>query len=414
MKYTIPHIYKGKEPGAIPKGSSKEKELAKNNWYINFTYNGKQYREKGGINRIKDPKEKLRWADALRLSIEDRLKNGYDPENPEIFLAKVANQNVKLNDAVQKFLVDLSQHAKKNSVDSYTSKLRHLVEAFPNKQLKDITPKDIEGYIRTKIHNKQPDRMFVNGRWINEKNSTQWTQGTVKAAKGVFRAFFNWCKRKEQGYITDNPITEVEQKKIRSTVEARDTNIPYTETDLKTLMSYLDAHDPFVAFFCRFIYYTCLRPSEICQLQLKDIDLERKQITVGLDVMKTTQKTKVDIIDIEPNFFKLIEGLVHSEYPKNFFIVSTDEKNIVGEKPINPEKPYKKLVQVLKKLKMNGKGYTLYGFKHTSNIRRFNSGKWELTEIMKANRHSDLLSTMEYIKDITRTTDIKNKEVPSI
>jgi integrase len=414
MSYTIPHIYKGEAPVHTPKGSNLDKELAKNKWYINFTYNGKQYREKKGINRIKDPIEKKRWAEALRLSLENRLKDGYNPEHPEEYAEQLTKQRITLAEAVQRYLTDLSEHATKNSVDSYKSKLRHLVDAFPDKQVKDIRTKDIENYIRTKIRNDQPDKMFVNGRWITEDNTTQWTQGTVNAAKGIFRAFFNWCKKKDQGYITENPITEVEQKKIRSTVKAPDTNIPYTNDDLKTVMAYLDEHDPYTAFFCRFIYSTCLRPREITQLQLRDINMERQQITVRLDVMKTTRKTVEDIIDIEPNFYKRLESFRLEQYPPNFYIVSKDEENIVGREAIDPEKPYKRLVeQALKTLKLHKKGYTLYSFKHTSNIRRFNNG-WSLAEIMKANRHTDLQSTLEYLKNITRTTDISQKEVPAI
>jgi hypothetical protein len=70
-------------------------------------------------------------------------------------------------------------------------------------------------------------------------------------------------------------------------------------------------------------------------------------------------------------------------------------------------------VQVLKKLNLHEKGYTLYGFKHTSNIQRLNNG-WTPAEIMKANRHTDIKSTLEYLKKITNQTDISKKEVPSI
>lgn len=411
-RYTTPKLVKGPEPLNIPKGSTKEKKWAENDWYITYQFDGKQERVKGGLNRIKDHKEKAYQAEVLLQSIKDDLANGYNPHNPEAFLEQLTKQTITLTDAVSNYLSDLAQHTRRNTVDSYTSKLRHLVGAYPDKLLKDITTKDIETYIRGKINNSQPDRMFINGKWITEQSTTKWTQGTVKAAKGVFRAFFYWCIREQ--YITENPIKNIEQRKIRSTVRAKDTNIPYTDQDLTTLMQYLDANDLYTAFFCRFIYSTCLRPREICQLQIKDIDSERKQITIHLDVMKTTSKTKADIIDVEPNLFALLQKLNLSQYPSDHYIFSKDEKNIVGAEPIDPERPYKRLVErTFPKLNLSGKGYTLYSFKHTSNIRRFNAG-WTLAEIMKANRHADLQSTLEYLKNITRTTDISEKEIPSI
>ena len=414
MIYTLPTINKGKKPSPIPKGSTLEKELAKNVWYINYSYNGKQHRIKEGLNRIKDPTKKADQAEVIRLSIENDLKNGFNPEHPEIFLEQLTKQTITLSDAIKKYLSDLAQHGRKNTFDSYESKLRHFLEAYPNEKLKDITDTKIETYIRRKIHNTEPDRMFRSGKWITLDSITKWTSDTVKAAYGIFRTFFNWCMKKDQGYITVNPVLGVDHKKIRSEVEAPDTNIPYTDEDMKTVMDYLDKNDPYTAFFCRFIYSTCLRPREICQLQLKNIDLEKQQIRVPLSVMKNTKKKKPDTITIEPNFFKTLTSLNLSIYPKFFYIVSNDEQNIVGAAPIEPDKIYKRLVeQALKKLNLKNKGYTLYSFKHTSNIKRFNTG-WTVTEIMMANRHSDVQSTLKYLKDITRQTDISKKEVPSI
>jgi integrase len=414
LRHTEPKLAKGKKPTVIPKGSTLKNEWAKNVWYVHFSFNGNQYKFKEGLNRIKDADQKEHEAKVLLQSIKDDLANGFNPENPEQYIEKLTKENITLAAAVNNYLDDLAQHARRTSVDSYASKLRHLVDAYPNKQLKDITTKDIQTYIRGKINNTKPDRIFIDGKWVTENNTTKWTQKTVNTAKGVFRAFFNWCKRKEQAYITENPIDDLEQKKIRSTVKAKDTNIPYTEEDLKTLMEYLDANDPYTAFFCRFIYSTCLRPREICQLRLKDIDMQRRQITIPLEVMKTTMKTEPDVIDIEPNFFARLQRLNLGQHPPTHYIISKDEKKIVGAEPIDPEKPYKRLVeQALGKLKLTGKGYTLYSFKHTSNIRRFNN-LWTVAEIMKANRHTDVESTLQYLKDITRTTDISNKPVPEI
>jgi integrase len=412
--YTEPKLNKGKKPTSIPKGSTLKCEWAKNVWYVHYSYNGKQYKVKEGLNRIKEPDDKEYKAKVLLESLKNDLKNGFNPERPEIYIEKLTKENISLAEAVSNYLADLAQHARKNTVDSYTSKLIHLVDAYPNKQVKEVTSKDIETYIRGKINNSTLDKMFVDGKWIIEKNTTRWTQKTVNSAKGIFRAFFNWCKRKEQAYISENPVNEIEHRKIKSTVKAKDTNIPYSDEDLEVVMQFLDANDPYTAFFCRFIYSTCIRPREICQLKVRDIDLERKQITIHLDVMKTTTKEDPDVVEIEPYLLKLLQQMNISQFPQDYYLVSKDEKKIIGQEPIDPDKPYKRLVeQTLKKLNLNNKGYTLYSFKHTSNIRRLNNG-WKPAEIMKANRHSDLQSTFEYLNKITRTTDISNKEVPPI
>jgi integrase len=415
LKYTIPKINKGKEPVTIPKGSTKEKELAKNVWYISYTFNGKQYKVKEGLNRIKDHKQKTSEAESQRESIENDLKNGFDPEDQTAFIQKQIKQEITLADAVKNYLSDI-EHTRPTTAKNYESKLKYLVEAFPGKPLKNISGADITRYLRSKIDNVQPDKMTMKGKIYQLESTTKWTNKTVQNARTYFRTFFNWCIHKEQGYISENPITDVLQRKIRSEATAKDTNIPYSEKDTKTVMTYLDEHDPYIAFICRFIYSTCLRPRELCQLQVKDLTYPKAdawQITIPLSAMKTTKKTKPDVIDVEPNFIEHLEKLNHTQYPDNYYLVSDDEINIIGAEPIDPDKPYKRLRVVLKKLKLDQKGYTLYSFKHTSNIARFNKG-WLLTEIMKANRHSDIQSTLEYLKHITKSTDISKKEVPKI
>ena len=68
-KYTTPTLYIGKAITSVPKGSTKLKEQAKNIWYINYTYEGKQIRVKDNLNRIKDPIEKDRQANILHIPV---------------------------------------------------------------------------------------------------------------------------------------------------------------------------------------------------------------------------------------------------------------------------------------------------------------------------------------------------------
>ncbi len=410
-RYTTPRLVKGKKPIKIPKGSSLEKEWAKNVWYVNYSFNGKQYRLKGDINRLKDYKEKAYQGEVLLQSIKDDLKNGFNPDNPEAFIAQITQENISLPDAVEKYLEELRNYTRPKTVVSYQSKLRYLIEAFPNKRVKDFTARDIEKYIHNKIHSTKPAKLFLHNKSIQLKKAIPWTQNTVRSAKGIFRAFFQWCIN-NKFYVVDNPASKIEAKKIRSEVAAKPRHIPFTKEDLGKVMDYLDKNDKPVAFFCRFIYSTCLRPGEISKLRLNDIELTKGQITVPLDTTKNTKKTSVDIIDIEPNLLEQIKKLEIERYPSEYFLTSKSE-NIIGEESIGSNTAYKRFIKALKALEMHEKGYTLYSFKHYSNIQRFHSG-WNLAEIMMANRHSSVSMTEIYLKHINRDTDISKKEVPAI
>lgn len=410
-KYTVPRLVKGQKPIKIPKGSNLEKEWAKNIWYVNYTFNGKQYRIKGDINRIKDYREKSHQAEVLLQSIKNDLKNGFNPSNPEAFVSQIANENITLVDAVSIYLEDLKTFSRPKTVGSYKSKLHYLNEAFPKKLVKSFTTADIEKYLHNKIHSDKPAKLFLNGKSFQLNKSIPWTANTVRSAKGVFHAFFQWCMINNY-YFGPNPVGKIEKKKIRSEVAPKPRNIPFTKEDITKLMAYLDEHDKPIAFFARFINSTCLRPGEICQLQLKDIDLAKKQITVPLKTTKNTRKTSVDIIDIEPNLFNEIEKLNIEKYPKDYFLTSTSD-SIIGPVSIGGNTPYKRIIKALEALGLHEKGYALYSIKHYSNLQRFRGG-WNLAEIMKANRHSSVSMTEKYLKHINRDTDISKKVVPSI
>ena len=413
MDYTTPRIYKGKQPKSLPKGTKLENVLAKNAWCITYTFNGKQRRVKDGLNRIKDPKEKLLQFELLRKSIENDLKAGFDPDKPQVYYQKLLKNEISLNKAIEQYLTEKSLYTRKKSGQSYASKLRHLSKEFPGKKLSELTAKEIEHYIKRKINNIDNDLMFINGKWVTINKITKWSPKTTKNARRVFTGFFNWCMQKEQSFVSENPVKEIAPLNIRSENEPKDTNIPYSDQDLKIVMDYLDENDPYVAFFCRLIYYTLLRPGEICKLRLEHLNKESKQIKIPLNVMKVTRSTDPDIIKISPELVELLEEKDIMDLPKSFYLISTDEKRISGEIPVLNGTIYKRLIKYLKKLNMGDKGYTLYGFKHTSNINRFRND-WGLDELMAANRHTNIKTTLEYLKKITKHVNISDKAIPKL
>jgi integrase len=409
--HTLPRLVKGKKPTMIPRGSTLEKEWAKNKWYINYSYNGKQYRTKGEMNRKKDHKEKAFEAEVLLEIIKNDLKNGYNPENPMDYVENLIQSYITINDSVNRYLGEISSYCRPKTVQSYQSKLRYLVESFPNKPVNSFTSEDLEKYISDRIKQSPKAQIFVNDRYIVLNKEINWTQNTVRSAKGIFRAFFNWCISKKY-YTNENPVSKIEARKIRSEVESSPRNIPFTVEDNKLIMIYLDENDKLAAFFCRFIYYTCIRPGELSKLKVKDLDMENRQITIPMNISKNTKRTTPEVIKIVPELYKELEALSIADFPKNYFVCS-NAQSIIGETTLGNNIPYKRFKKALKNLGLINKGYNLYSFKHFSNIMRYNSG-WKLTEIMKVNRHSSITMTEKYLRNINRDIDLSDKPVPKI
>jgi integrase len=410
-RYTQPRLVKGPKPTNISKGSTLEKEWAKNTWYVNYSFNGKQYRIKNNINQFSDPKEKAERATLVLEAIKQELAEGYNPQNPTAYLDKFRAANITLRDAVNEYLEQKGHYLRTKSVQSYESKLSYLVDAFPQHQLKEITTKQIEGYIYKKIHKGEQAIIKMEGTIIKTNKITKWTPATVKAAKGYFRAFFGWCV--EQGYITENPAKSLNKRAIRSEAVAEERHIPFTPEDLKAILNYLDTNDGYTAFFCRMIYFTCLRPAEIVSLRVADLNLKHKTISVQLSGMKNTVKTEADLLTIDNNLLPHLEQLNLPTFPSHYYLFSNDYKTITGEQTAGNNRAYKRFVKALEALNLSGKGYTLYSFKHTSNINRYNAG-WTLPQIMKANRHSSIAMSEKYLRNLTHQTDISELSVPGI
>jgi len=391
-KYTTPTLYTGKAITSVPKGSTKLKEQAKNIWYINYTYEGKQFRVKDNLNRIKDPIEKEREANILLESIKQDLKNGYNPNNETEWLEKLIKDTTSLSKAIILFKeYHIKHESRKKTIDTYLSKVNALHTFYPNIILADITTKSLEKFIQSKI------------------DDSTYSQNSVKSAKRIFNTFFNVCIKLE--LLKANPMQGFDDK-IKSRKETEEQHIPFSDEDLKTILAYLDLNDKYAAFFCRMIYYTCIRPAEIRGLKIENIDLDKNTITILPTVKKVTTNNEKEVIEINEGFLPFLEQLNLNQYPKHYYLTGSST-NIIGEKRVGENTPYNKLVSALKKLELNNKGYDLYSFKHTSNIKKYMSG-WTLSEIMKANRHTSISATETYLKKLGQFVNIKTKVIPAI
>ncbi len=408
-KYTNPTIYKGKKPTYIPKGSTLEKELAKNVWCINYTYGGKQFRIKDGLNRIQDATEKRKAAELLRLSIQNDLDNGFDPTNPSEFDLRAAKNEMTLNDAVEKYFLSIQTHVRSKTLGSYGSKLKQFCLFYGKMKLNEISTGLLEEYIQQRIKGggKPPKGLTIGKERIFQQS---WSNNTVKSARRAFNAFFNWCIKEQ--LISENPASKIERRRIRSDKEPSERNNPFTKEDASNVMQYMDKYHPSTALFCRFIYYLCLRPKEIRGLKVSFFNFEQNILRIPMSIMKNTKKDSHDIIDIPKELRNILLSLDIKKKDKNLYLFTNEGEGLFGNIPFTENEAYNDLRKALRDLGLANKGYNLYSFKHFSNIQRYVDAKWSLAELMKLNRHTSIATTESYLKKLTFQTDISKKEIP--
>ena len=400
-RYTNPILKKGKKITHIPKGSSKAKEEAKQQWYIEYYFedeHGEMQRQRvrENINRIKDYQEKHEEAEIILASLRNDLARGYNPLDPKANMELARGiLSITLEEAIYKYEeYHKSISSKPRTIGTY---LTHI------KQLQSYLDKNI---VVSQIETKHTEEFALYR--INDAED-KWSHTTLKNYKRNVSTFFNWLR--VEGYTSKNPIHNF-NKQIKSFKEIKDVHVPYSDKDCATLMSYLSEHDKFAALFCRMIYFTCLRPKEIKGLKVKNIDLVNNTITIPADVKKVTKNPKPDVIDIDEGFLPHLQALRLETYPQEYFLFG-NTKTIIGKSPIGKNTPLNRLTKALKVLKLDNKGYGLYGFKHTSNINKIKDG-WGVDEIMKLNRHTTVEQTMVYIRDLNIHTDLKKRKARPI
>lgn len=125
-------------------------------------------------------------------------------------------------------------------------------------------------------------RKFVV-EYLNEiqvKTSARNRNNTRAVLSSIFQTL------KDNEIIPDNFVKSINTLKSKPT-----RNKSYTEKELDAIFKHLEKEDELLLLFIKFIGYNLLRPIEICRLQVKDINLEQKTLTVK--AKNNTLKTKL-------------------------------------------------------------------------------------------------------------------------
>jgi integrase len=173
-------------------------------------------------------------------------------------------------------------------------------------------------------------------------------------------------------------------------------------------MDWLRMNDPYTLLFVKAIYYTCIRPKELRQTKLKHIDITHARIIIPAHISKNKKAIPVQI---DSTFKSELMRIGVDNCPAEYYLFG-DIINIIGPAMIGENTPYNRFQLCLKELNLKGKNYTLYSFKHLSNVRKYLAG-WTIAEICAANRHSSLVETETYLKDLIKFIPV-TKSVPVI
>jgi integrase len=393
LPYTIPRVVKGRTITKIPAGSTMEKEVAKQSWYVEFFFHNaakermERIRVTRKLNRIKDPRQKLGNFNNLCEAYRIALEGGWNP------LDEHANARLKkeligidLNEALVLFeSYHKAKGTRTKSISTYRSTLNSFIKYHGgNKKVSTISDFEITD--------------FLNFKEREEK----WAGVTYNNCRIALNNLFRYLKVNK--YISENPVTDCETRKKMPT----ESHQVFTERDFKVIKDWLDKNDKYCQLFVRMIYYTCIRPKELRFLQLKYIDLEENTITIPGTVSKNKKSIPVNI---DVSLRAELDKLQIDKFDKECFLLGSPQ-TFISPNMCSENYAYNRFKKCLEATGLLDKNYTLYSFKHLSNVRKFRAG-WTLAEICSANRHGSLSETETYLKELLKFVR-SDKAIPAI
>lgn len=372
LKYTVPTI-------TVDKAGK---------YIVSVRVNGERFKKRIPSLGVTE-QEQQDNAEVLKLIWVEMLQNNLSPfvdEDKAKYLK--LHQKITLNEAIQEY--KLNFFGSKETLKAYMYKLQHIVNVHGDDELIKIKKSDLEKIIKQKI------------------KDGSYSQKTLVQAKKTYSIFFRWCVG--AGHIKENPAFKLEN--IKSEKDIQEVLNPFEEADFDKIMTYVKAlENPSLYYFINFIYHACIRPKEIRLLQVSDVDLVAKRIRVRASIAKNN---KLAYVPLYPQLEEILIKMGIEEADENDYLFSIDCKNInkkiMGAKMSREDFFADWFRAVLKDLELyDGKGYSIYCFKHTSNIHKVDAG-WKTSQLQKLNRHSTIDQTLTYLSKIRKITEIDNLE----
>ncbi|MCR5574055.1 MAG: site-specific integrase [Bacteroidaceae bacterium] len=212
-----------------------------------------------------------------------------------------------------------------------------------------------------------------------------WSRRTVTKYQQILHHFYEYLI--EHGVARSNPVYGIPAIGERRDEAAK----PIPEDIRKLLLTTMRQEEPQLALVCELEYYCAIRPNELRQLRIRDIDLRSASIRIPASISKnrTTQS-----VDVPRQMLEKLRQWKVDEYPPHFFLLGT--QGVPGIEGYGKNTLRFRFERIREKLHLSSE-YKLYSFKHSGGVELVNAGvdTWQLQRHF---RHSSIATTEAYLR----------------
>lgn len=280
ISYTIPKLHIGK------------------NWYVDFKafdpVDQKMKRKKYMLDSIDKISDRKKRAAEIIANLSNRLRSGWNPWAD----TSTSRQYTQYIDVINLYHIYLQKMAKTKAIKEST-----FVDY--NKRLKVLT--EYNERIPGIIYIYQFDQTYVSDFLdyiLIDRDSSARTRNNYRT---WLSSLCNWLVEKQ--FIQSNPI-----EKIKNLPEEEKKRCALTPSDLNKLQKSLKKSNPYFLLLCQFEYYTFIRPDELSNIRIRDINIKDQKVFISSAISKNRKDGMVGLND----------ALIRSMIDLNIFSFDSD------------------------------------------------------------------------------------------
>lgn len=357
-------------------------------WYVHFRYEGKQFRETMGLNKIADLKKReAEYKELCQLLLID-LTNGWNPNLPN----NIQHQDkMKFIEALKFALEKKKNNISAATYSSYNGTIKYMEIASDILKLNNLKIIDTKR-VHIKLLMEEARKLR---KWSDNAYNTH-----LLHLKIILTVLTKW------DIIESNPASKIDSLK---TDKESNFNAPASEKNMETIKKELIEKDYNFYIFCITIFHTGIRISELLKVTIGMTNLENNEFNLPGTI---TKNKKSRTVPINKYLKEDLKSMGFSKLPKDYYLFGNLKNPGKGKKtkenknlPDFVPSPYQvvrktattRWEDIIKKglgIKMN-----LYAMKHYGADKKILAGI-DMDSLRELYGHSSHLMTEKYAKII--------------
>ena len=338
-----------------------------------------------GLGDLQRKQKKL----PLRLSAEERRQQAQE------FIFEVNHMLIMGYHIKSEEELDPLERAEQAKKEITVLNAIEVVMSIKKAQLAELSYKDyrLEAKKLTEwIDDNFPDMLlaeFTEQHAINFLDYEQTEKGLSNRTRNnklaVFKSLFGALQKK--GFSEINAFADIDKEK-----QLKPQNYPFRAFHKKTLLPYMRENDRQHYNACLFQYYLFVRPGEIQNMKIEQIQWEQRQV-----VIPNTNKSKAPRYPtISEAFEKVIIEMGILELNPSWYVFGKDGEP--GTQKLGNNTLRERFRDIRDHFGISG-NYTFYCWKHTGNLDSLLAGV-NIKAIQKQNGHADIATTDIYLRSL--------------